>query len=157
MADQLVVDASVAAKWLLEKDEPDLELAAKLRRACIAGDVELHAPALLSYEVGHLLLSASRRKPPRLEEERAVAGIQQLFALPVHIHPPSEEEAVEVMRMAIRFFKSFYDMTYLHLAERLDCKLCTADERAARSSDSRFPSDRIVLLSELKARSSGSR
>ena len=43
-------------------------------------------------------------------------------------------------------------MTYLHLAERLDCKLCTADERAARSTDSRFPSDRIVLLSELKAR-----
>ena len=52
--------------------------------------------------------------------------------------------------MAILFSKSFYDMTYLYLAAVLDCKLCTADERAATSTDSRFPSDRIFPLSELR-------
>ncbi len=150
MADRLVVDASVAAKWFLEEDEPDVELARQLRRACLAGKTELHAPALISCEVGHLLLSASRRKPARLEEARAVACIRRFFALPIHIHPPSEGEAVEAMRMAILFSKSFYDMTYLCLAAVLDCKLCTADERAATSTDSRFPSDRIIPLSELR-------
>ena len=149
-AKRFVVDASVAAKWLLEKDEPDVELAAQRHHMSVAGEVELHAPSVFSYEVGHLLVAATRRQPPRLQGDEAVECIRKLFSLPIRIHPPCEEEAAAAMTMAVRFFKSFYDMTYLHLAEKLDCKLCTADERAATSTDPDFPSHRIVLLSQLR-------
>ncbi len=149
MDERLVVDASVAAKWFLT-DEADVDIAANLRHASLTGKTELHAPSIFSYEVGNLLLSACRQRPARLEEEDAVACIRRLFALPIHIHPLSEEEGVETIGMAFRFSKTFYDMTYLNLAEKLDCRLCTADERAARSTHSEFPADRIVLLSQLR-------
>ncbi len=152
MDERLVVDASVAAKWFLVEDEQDVELARQLRRVCMAGETELHAPAVFGCEVGHLLLSASRRRPPRIEEDRAVEGVRELFAVPIRIHPLAEQDAEEAMRMAIRFSKTFYDMTYLVLARKLDCKLCTADERVAGATDAGFPSDRIIVLSDLAPR-----
>ena len=149
MASRFVLDASVAAKWFLVRDESDLEAAARLRRAALYGEADLHAPAVLPYEVGNLLSTATRSKPPRLKEDAAADSIRQFFGVPIRLHASCEEDAVEALAMAIKFSKTFYDMTYLHLAEKLDCKLCTADERAARSTHDEFPSDRIVLLSEL--------
>ncbi len=147
-AERLVVDASVAAKWFLE-DEEGVLVAEELLSAAVAGASEMHAPELFVYEIASLLLSASRRRPPRLHAERGSAFVRRAFTLPVDLHAPSQDDCAEAFSMASRFSKSFYDMTYLQLAEKLDCKWCTADERAAASTHPDFPADRIVLLSEL--------
>ncbi len=151
MAEPMVVDSSVVTKWFLRDTlEPDVDLADELLARCLAGRVELHAPGIISYEVCQALVKACRRRPPRLNEEKVLQCERDIFSLPITIAGASASEAMEATRMALRFSKGFYDMTYLHLAEKLDCKLCTADERAATSTDSRFPSDRIIPLSELR-------
>jgi predicted nucleic acid-binding protein len=150
VADEFVVDASVAAKWYLHVDEADVELADGLLRQCLDGELELHAPAVFTCEVGNLLVSARLRNPARLSEERAAECRRGLFALPIRIHPASDEDGLETLAMALRFSKTFYDMSYLQLAEKLDCKVCTADERAARSASRDFPSHKLILLSQLR-------
>lgn len=150
MAERIVVDSSVVTKWFLRDTlEPDVDLADELLGRCLAGRVELHAPGIVTYEVCRALVKACRRRPPRLSEDKVLQCERDVFSLPIAIAGASPAEAVEATRMALRFSKSFYDMTYLQLARKLGCRLCTADDRAATSTDSRFPSETILPLSEL--------
>lgn len=52
LPERLVIDASVAAKWFL-KDviERDIDLADDILLACLADEVELHAPQILPYDL----------------------------------------------------------------------------------------------------------
>ena len=65
-----VVDTSVVLKWQLD-DEDDVPQALALRDAClVSGDVELHAPMMLAYELTNALgppsgASVSRPNSPR--------------------------------------------------------------------------------------------
>ena len=50
MGSDVVVDASVAAKWYL-LDEPNTRPAARLLTNCLAGEDTIHVPTLFYYEV----------------------------------------------------------------------------------------------------------
>jgi hypothetical protein len=81
MADLMVVDATVVAKWFLKDPlETDTDLADDILIALLVGDLELHAPRILSYEVSGLLARACLTRPPgagaaRLTRDRAVQCI----------------------------------------------------------------------------------
>ncbi len=60
MADRYVIDASVAAKWFLKDSfEDHVDLAEGILVDVLAGDIVLHAPRLMTYEVSRLLWKAS--------------------------------------------------------------------------------------------------
>ncbi len=146
MADRLVVDASVAAKWFLE-DEQDVDLAEEILLEFLAGTIELHVPHNFTYEVCGLISRASRRVPQRITKDEAIDSIRRLFQLVIQITETTEQECVNVLNMSVDFSKTFYDMLYLNLAESLDCQWCTADDKILKSSPSAFPTGRVLLLS----------
>jgi len=150
MADRMIVDASVAAKWFLkDKSEADVELAESLLLAFLAGEVELYAPQIFPYEVCGLLARACGGGTPRLAKDKSIQCAQEFFRLPIEIDEGSEEEKLGALEMAIDFSKQYYDMTYIWLSEKLNCRWCTADDKVQEAVTSSFPSHRVVPLSNL--------
>jgi predicted nucleic acid-binding protein len=150
MADKLVVDASVAAKWFLD-DEDDVDLAEDILAKFLADDLELHAPHVFCYEVCRLIAKAcaSRRSGvPRIAKADATEAVKTLFELDIQFKELVEEAAVAVLERSVDRSKTFKDMTYLYLAEEIDCKFCTADARVKEAVPPSFPKDRVLILSE---------
>jgi predicted nucleic acid-binding protein len=156
MADRMVVDANVAGKWFLkDARESDVDLADEILVALLAGDIELHAPRIIRYELSGLLTKACltrdpHNKTPRVRGDQASAFIREFFRLPIRIRAATEAEAVEALQLAVTYSKGHYDMTYLRLAEKLDCQWCTADAKVLKANRKGFPAHRVRLLSALR-------
>jgi predicted nucleic acid-binding protein len=155
MADPLVLDASVAAKWFLKDElESYIEQADELLLRLLADDVELYAPRVIHYEVCHLLRKATRHPDPntgtfRLSKENAIQSAQEFLALPLYILDTIEQEYIWALETAIDYHKGHADMTYIALAERLHCQWCTADDNVLEGVPATFPSSLVMLLSAL--------
>jgi predicted nucleic acid-binding protein len=156
MTDKFVVDASVAVKWFLkDRFEEHVELAEEVLLDFLAGEVELHAPRIMSYEVCRLLWKACLSHGPekdskRLDKKTALERAEALFELSLIFAEATVDEAASAIELGARFGKNFYDMTYLHLAEVLSCKVITADEKLLRGVPEDFPLHRFVLLTNFR-------
>ncbi len=155
MPERLVIDASVAAKWFLKDAlEADVDLADDILLAFLAGDIELYAPRLLSYELCGLLAKACAPQGKggvrRLSKEKAATCVREFFGLPLQISEATEEEGVESLQMAVDYAKKHYDMIYIRLAGKLDCQWCTADGKILQAVPDEFPSHRVLILSTLR-------
>jgi len=116
----LVVDASVAVKWVLPEVGSERALAIR------ATDDDLIAPSLACAEVGSAIWRAALRGDLPAAEAReylkiAIAHYQRIILL--------EELTDAAMALAIRLKHPIYDCFYLALAERERCALITADAR----------------------------
>jgi predicted nucleic acid-binding protein len=115
----LVVDASVAVKWVLP--EPDSDQAVALRTE----EPDVIAPSLVVAEIGNALWKSALRKdlsrPEALDALRiATAHFNRLVGL--------EDLAADAMALAIDGRQPIYDCFYLALARRENAALVTADE-----------------------------
>jgi len=123
-----VIDASVAFKWLIpDAAEEDVSAAKALLVEHIEGRTTIIIPALLYYEVGNILLFG-RSRPPI---EEAVEALSDLYSIPLEVAPLARLSADATLRLASIRGLSFYDATYVALAELADCPLITADRRLA--------------------------
>jgi predicted nucleic acid-binding protein len=116
----IVVDASVAVKWVIP--EPDSERAAAIRTA----DDDLIAPSLAYAEIGSAIWRAVVRGDIAAAEARrdlkvAISHYRRIVPLP--------ELADGALELATRLRHPIYDCFYLALAERERCALITADAR----------------------------
>jgi predicted nucleic acid-binding protein len=100
---------------------------------------ELHAPALLDYEIVSALRGLTRAG--HLSAPRAHDLLSDFDDLPVQRWPPAD--ALRRRAYQLRDNVSAYDAAYVALAEALECPLVTRDARLARSSGH---SARIELL-----------
>lgn len=118
----IVVDASALIDALREIPDGDA-----LRERLVSD--ELHAPALIDYEV----VSGVRRLTLSgdLEAERAEYLLTDFDDLPLHRWPG--DDPLRRRAFALRNQVSAYDAAYLALAEALECPLVTRDKRLARS------------------------
>ena len=124
----LVIDASVAFKWLIpDAAEDDVAAAKALLVEHMEGRVEIAVPALLYYEVANILLFGRSRPPV----DEAAEALSDLFSIPLTIAGPTPQGADAALRLASRHGLSYYDASYVALAEELDCVLITADQRLA--------------------------
>jgi predicted nucleic acid-binding protein len=124
-----VVDASVAFKWLIpDAAEEDVPAAKALLVDHMEGRVEIAVPALLYYEVANILLFGRSRPPV----EEAAEALRDLFTLPLVVAGPTPDTADAALRLASHFGLSYYDASYVALAEALNCVLVTADQRLVR-------------------------
>jgi predicted nucleic acid-binding protein len=124
-----VVDASVAFKWLIpDASEEDVPAAKALLVEHMEGRVQIAVPALLYYEVANILLFGRSRLP----SGEAAEALSDFFALPLMVVPPAPETADVAMRLASQYQLSYYDASYVALAETLECELITADQRLVR-------------------------
>jgi len=125
--DALVVDASVAAKWLLE-DEEYADIAALLLRHFAAGRTELVAPGHIRYEVASAVAVAARGKPPRINPEKGQRSVERFLALGLRIED-DDALILEAYPLVYQYDCALYDAIYLALAQRLALPLLTADRR----------------------------
>ena len=116
----LVIDASVAAKWVLP--EPDSGRAVALRST---GE-EMIAPSLILAEIGNALWkSALRDEVSKSDAVRALAAAAAHLTTLVAI----DELAEHATGLAIDLRHPIYDCFYLALAQRENAAVVTADER----------------------------
>lgn len=124
MSRVLVVDASVAVKWLLPEAH-SVEATALLER-----HNRLIAPDLLWIEVGNVLWKHQRRGSLSIEETTLL--VEQVMAMPVEIES-SEPLIQPAVQLALGTGRTVYDCIYLALALMRDAVVVTADERLANA------------------------
>jgi len=124
----LVVDASVVVKWFLTGEE-DTNQAFLVRDDFVAGDVVLHAPAELPYEVLNAL-----RYSALCPEERCLQAQVVLEGYGLTYHPLEGGVARRAIHIAYGDDLSVYDASYLALARELGIPLITADRQLARAA-----------------------
>ena len=136
---RLVVDASVAVKWVLK--EPDSDAARR-----IPDEAELLAPDLLWAELGSVLWR--RQRLGELSPSDARGMLLTLRALPVRTSGlfPLLPLALEI---ALTIGHSIYDCVYLALAERQDCRVVTADRRLQNAVASGPMAQSVLGLTEV--------
>jgi predicted nucleic acid-binding protein len=134
---RLVLDASVAVKWVLPaKDEPFAEQALGLLDLWRRAQVRLLVPDLFWAETGAVLWKAARRG--RISPETATSALGDLVAEKF----PEVASGLLIqnaLAIALGNGRSVYDSLYVALAVRAKADLITADERLVNALGSRFP------------------
>jgi predicted nucleic acid-binding protein len=137
-----VIDASVAFKWLIpDSAEDDVSAAKALLVEHLEGRAKIIVPALLYYEVANILLFGRSRPPV----EQALDALSGLYSIPLEVASLALHGADATLRLASLRGLSFYDATYVSLAEMSNCPLITADRRLAERAR---PTGRVRLLSK---------
>ena len=132
-----VVDASVAAGWLLPDEPSDIADILALR---MQQDDAL-APDLFWHEALSLLLNALRRG--RIPETAVYISLDRLVTIP--LRNAGASDAVTAARLAIKHGLSAYDAAYLELALREHAPLATLDKRLAAAA----AAERVAVLGPL--------
>ncbi len=118
-----VIDASVAAKWVIE--EPGTPESMVLRE-----QAKLMAPDLLMAECANILWKKVRRH--ELTRGEAILAARLLQGAEVELLPTRSLLQLAT-KIAINLDHPAYDCLYLALALENDCKFVTADERFLRT------------------------
>lgn len=115
----LVVDASVAAKWVLDQEGSS-------RATALRGEERLIAPSLIAAEIGSAIWKAVRRhEVSHADATEALSAALRPFDALIAV----DELHLRALALATSFNHPVYDCFYLALAEREDAPLITADER----------------------------
>jgi len=117
-----VLDASVVLKWFVAENDSDK--AVWLREEYYLGERDIIVPDLLLFEVSNALRYNSGFKVGEIKE-----SIQTLFDMGIEIVTPTYSLLERTISMARNFDITCYDATYLALAEALEFKFITADEK----------------------------
>ena len=132
-----VVDASVAAKWLLPAaGEALVDQANNLLERYVGRDLQLLAPDLIGPEVGNVLWKAVRRN--RISPDNARKSLLRFMDLSIPVMPAGDM-LVRALEISLVCNRSFCDSLYVALAVTTKTELITADERLVNALGSRFP------------------
>ena len=135
MTECVVVDASIAVKWLLP--EPDSSKADDLLIMWEQSGARVASPHLLPVEVANAVYQRVRRDQISYQTAiRLLLGFLdtriELFESAT-LHTRALEIAARLQQRAV------YDAHYLALADLMDCELWTADESFFRAAQRDFP------------------
>lgn len=127
-ADRLVIDASIAVKWVLP--EPGSDQAGALLVALASGKLTVEIPDICVAEITSVLWKRCRRDEltPR-QARRAQALLLEALPSPT----PSVQLVPAALEIALAYRHSVYDCIYVALAELRRCPLVTADRPLVRS------------------------
>ena len=126
----VVLDASLAVKWLVEEDDSDKAHA--VLHSWVAQDITRIAPYLMPFEVANTLHRRVVRGELNVRDSARM--IARLLESRLELHQPPGLH-IRAMQIASELRQgAAYDAHYLALAESIGCDLWTADERFYRST-----------------------
>lgn len=135
----LVIDASVAVKWLVLEEMSDVA------KELSGAPVRLVAPRLILTEVANAL--ARRAVSGTLTLQQAASHFKSLRQyLPELIDV--DDLIAPALEYACMFRHPIYDLIYLETARRLDAQLITADRRFAAKLVDTDLARHVTLLSD---------
>jgi len=135
----VVIDASVVAKWLFA--ERDSDRAEALLQEVEQGRLNFLAPEILPAEIGSAL--AKRVSRGLLERQEAEAEYRRFQDCSPALISNGILAAL-ALRLALRQRHSIYDCLYLALAIEARCDFVTADEKLHRAFIRDFPQVRLL-------------
>jgi predicted nucleic acid-binding protein len=118
----LVIDASIAVKWVVEEQGTPEALGVRQK-------AKLIAPELLVAECANILWKKVQRG--ELLKEEALLAARLLQGAEIELLP-TRSSLEAATRLAIELGHPAYDCLYLALAIEHDCRFVTADERFLR-------------------------
>ena len=123
----VVVDASLAVKWLVEEDDSDKAHAAL--QSWVAQDITRIAPHLMPFEVANALHRRVLRGELNVGDSTRM--IAQLLESQFQLHQPPGLH-VRALQLASQLKQNAaYDAHYLALAESFGCELWTGPTRGS--------------------------
>lgn len=130
MAAPVVLDASVLV--VLTTADPRRPAAERTARTWAHEQRELHAPALLPFEVASALTRL--QSVGRMTAHHAKAARLIVLSMPITFHALHDERVLEIAARLNR--RSAYDAAYIAVAEAVDGELWTFDGRLSRNASS---------------------
>ncbi len=115
----LVVDTSVAIKWLNKDRENFLDRADNIIRKAQTEEIVIVMPELSKYEIGNALLYKNSDLP-LLE-----TVIEDFYNLPIEFIGEDLEIAQKTVEIAYKNNITYYDASFISLAEKLKAVLVT--------------------------------
>ena len=128
---RVVVDASIAVKWVVTDNEPGVGDAMWLLERHARGDIVLAVPGVFRLE----WLNALRMRGVAVPEILRASHELELSSL--EWHDVDEALSFEAVSLAAAHDLTVYDAAYLALANRLDVALVTADRALAAAAGER--------------------
>ena len=119
---RLVIDASIALKWVVQEDGTNQALVLRQH-------AKLIAPDLLVPECANILWKKVQRK--ELARDEALLAARLLQGAEIELLP-TRSLLEQAARIAIELDHPAYDCLYLALAMENGCRFVTADERFIR-------------------------
>jgi predicted nucleic acid-binding protein len=137
MTDIVVVDASLALKWVLS--EADSNTAITLLQSWNNHNMEIIAPALFTYEATNILYRQVVTN--KLSYEEVSILLTKLLSIGILLNFAQHREiSIRAMELAHRFgLHAAYDTHYLALAEQEKCEYWTADSRLYNAVKDKLP------------------
>lgn len=141
---RIVVDASLALKWVLEEEHSD-------RATALGRGREMLTSALFWAEAGNAVATRVRRG--ELDRVRGNDALRDLQAAPLRTRPLDAGAALAALAMAYDLAHPIHDCCYLALAIEENAVVVTADRRF-RTAVVSHPAlaDRVVLLRDIVLR-----
>lgn len=132
--DEIVVDSSVVIKWLVV--EPYSAEARRVLNDYQTGAIELLAPDLLAAEIGNIVWKKHRFQGlSAADAQLIIDGFRTLkFTL-----TSTAELLEDVFHLAVAHQRTVYDMMYVALGLRHNCRITTADEKLVNALSGVFP------------------
>lgn len=126
-----ILDASVITKWFFK--EEDSKLALEIRLLHEQRKVVIHVPVLLLFELGNVFVSR------KLTSQAAFnVNYRSLFDLGIKFIYPDDQLFQLIFRNSQKYSISFYDSTYVALAQKLKCDFITADKELYQKTKLKF-------------------
>ena len=125
-----VADASVIVKWFSKDNEQERDAAISVNDELILGNIELFAPVFLLIEAVNIL-----HKKKRLKRNEVYSVIKELLKIGISFRSVTENEVIQLTKIAFDYSITMYDAQYIYLAKKLDCKLVTFDDKLLAISD----------------------
>ena len=130
-----VADSSVIARWYVKEDS--YRKALEVRKDYEQNRLSLIEPSLLPYEIFNAL-----RYSPELGMEDVKHSVRSLVDMQLDLREMDHDWANLCIDSAYKYGVSVYDSSYFTLAQKLNIKLITADEKLAR----KVPTSNLVSL-----------
>jgi predicted nucleic acid-binding protein len=132
--DYVVVDSSVAIKWLVV--EPYSAEAHRILDGYRTGALTLLAPDLINAEMGNIVWKKHLFQGMGAADAQMIIDVFRTLPLTL---TPTATLLEDAYRLAVTHQRSVYDAMYLALSLREKCRLVTANEKLVNAIGKVFP------------------
>ena len=119
----VVVDSSVFVKWFSKDQEDDLKVAITILESLVNKDIIIVCPKLAIYEIANVLYYK-----PDLNSEGVKIALEQFLNLGIEFLNLFRELILNANKIRYDFDITFYDASYLAVADFFKLKFITADK-----------------------------
>ena len=133
----IVVDASVAFKWLKIKDEPYHNEAILILQEHLSDRNKILVPNILFIEIANSLVTKTDTKDATIRND-----LKYLYGFHLEVKIPDESDIIEAAKLAKKNQTTAYDMLYAVIAQKHNTTLITADARFVKKT--KFPFTKLL-------------